>query len=279
MNPAEEARRKIASAPADLRFAALFAPRAQRKALIALLAVYVEIHEILRECSDAGVARAKLAWWREEIALLAAHRARHPLARNLVPYLPDSPAVIELLSGVVTGAERDVAPPAFALFQDVEGYCRHRGGVLTQLAAMIAGAQHRTTLQAAGNFGIAWQLADIVVQAGAHADHGRVYFAAQDLRKFGLERHIIDGAHTDSGLKALLDDYAQRAHAYAQEPAPRTGIEPETLSVARIVARLALLRLKKFSASGYDTARAPVELQPLARLLTAWRAARWSRSG
>ncbi|MGH8292358.1 MAG: squalene/phytoene synthase family protein [Gammaproteobacteria bacterium] len=279
MNPAEEARRKLACAPADLRFAALFAPRAQRQALTALLAVYLEIREIPHACSDAGVARAKLEWWREEIALLAAHRARHPLAINLAASLPESCAPTAALSGFANSAATDIAPPAFQRFEELEYYCQCRGGALTQLAAQCAGAQRSATLQLARNLGIAWQLAEIVLQVGVHAQHGRVYFAHQDFDKYGIDRHVVGDAHTASGLKALLDDYARRTRAYAQEPADRTVIETHTLTAARVVSSLALMRLKKFSAGGYDTAHAPVELQPLARLLTAWRAARWSRIG
>src|SRR5574337_277332 len=84
----------------------------------------------LQECSDAGVARSKLAWWREEIGLLAEHRPRHPLSISLVPFLPDGYAWQAALLAIVESAETDVALPPFPQFEDVERYCAGRGGAL-----------------------------------------------------------------------------------------------------------------------------------------------------
>jgi len=274
MNTAEEARRKFASASADLRFAVLFSPRAQRPALTALLTVYLEICEILRECSDVGVAHTKLAWWREEVSLLSEQRPRHPLMVNLAQYLPKPFTLKELILEIIESIETDISAPVFQRFQEIESYCRHRGGVLLELAASLAGAQRADTAGAARNLGTSWQLANIVIQTSENARYGRVYFAAQDLYQHGVDQHIIAGAHTDSGLKTLLADYAQRALAYAEAGLSQRSIEYHTLTAARVLNGLAQARLKKFAGSGYDTSQPPVELRPLVCLLTAWRSAR-----
>ena len=274
MNAAEEARHKFSSAPTDLRFAVLFSPRAQRAALTALLAMYLEIREILHECSDADVARAKLTWWQEEVGLLSEQQPRHPLAINLVQYLPKPFASKELLLEIIEGFETDISSPAFRCFKEVERYCQQRGGALLQLTAVFAGAQQAATMAAARNLGTAWQLADIVVQTGEHARHGRSYFAAEDLRKHGLDRHIVVKTHTDAGLKALLSDYAQRAQTLEDSALSQPSVEPQRLVAARVLNGLARARLKKFATRGYDTMQPPVELRPLARLLIAWFCAR-----
>lgn len=274
MNNAEDARRKLAGAPVEFHLAVLFSPRTQRVALTALLAVYLEIREILHECSDTGVARTKLAWWQEEISLLAQHQARHPFTINLVRHLPMEFPSTALLMEIVESTAMDVSPPAFQRFEDVERYCQYRGGALLQLAAAFAGTRQAAILQVARDLGIAWQLADIVVQTGEHARHGRSYFAAEDLRKHGLDRHIVAETHTDAGLKALLSDYAQRAQALEDSALSQPPVEPQMLVAARVLAGLAQARLKKFTTRGYDTMQPPVELRPLARLLTAWFSAR-----
>jgi phytoene synthase len=252
----------------------LFSPRAQRGALTALFAVYLEIREILRECSDAGVARTKLAWWREETNLFAERKPRHPLSINLVQYWPHPFTSGALFLEVIESAETDTTPPAFQHFEEVERYCRHRGGALLQLAAVLAGAQRAATTAAARGLGTAWQLAEIVIQSGESARHGRVYCAAEDLRKYGLDQHIVAGTHTDTGLKTLLADYAQRAQAYADAASSQPSVESQALIAARVLSGLAQARLKTFAARDYDTSRPPVELSPFMQLLTAWRCAR-----
>ena len=278
MNAAEAARRKLASAPADFHFAVLFSPRAQRAALTALLAVILEILEVLHECSDAAVGHAKLGWWREEVLLLTERRPRHPLAIYLAQFLPQPSACSGPFADIIESVAVDLSPPTFQRFQDVERYCQQRGGALLQLTTLVAGAQRAATATAARDLGMAWQLADSVVRGGQDARRGRVYFAAEDLRRHGLDRHVVAGAHTDAGLKALLAEYASQAQAYADAASKQVCVEPQALVATRVLNGLAQARLKTFIASGYDTAQPPVELAPFAQLLTAWRSARgWQR--
>ena len=277
MNPAEEVRRKLAAAPADLRFAVLFAPRAQRSVLAALFAVYLEIREILRECSDAEVARAKLEWWREEIARLTAHRARHPLSIRLDRQTRDAPLPTEPLSAIIESVATDINAAPFRDFDAVEQYCRQRGGALTELAAALAGACTPGTLTAARLLGRSWQLADIVVHGLVYAEHGRIYFAADDLRKHGIDQHVSGTAHSVAGVRALLADYAARARALHASALAQTEVNWSNLCVGLVLGGLAQARLKKFARSGYPEAAAPVELQPFAQLWTAWRSARRAR--
>lgn len=277
MNPAEEVRRKLAAAPADLRFAALFVPRTQRSVLIALFALYLEIREILRECSDAEVARAKLEWWREEIARLAVHRPRHPLSIRLDQQTRDATLPTEPLYAIIESVARDITATAFHDFDAVEKYCRQRGGALTELAAALAGARTPGTLAAARLLGRSWQLADITLNGLAYAEHGRIYFASDDLRKHGIDRHVSSAVHSIAGVRALLEDYAARARALHSTALAQTEVTWSDLSVGLVLGGLAQARLKKFARTGYPEAAAPVELQPFAQLWTAWRSARRAR--
>lgn len=274
MTGAQEARHKLGSAPADIRFAVLFAPRTQRAALTALFAVYREVCEILHECSDANVARTKLAWWREEIDLLGQRRPRHPLTSNLAQQLADPSVCVQPLMQILASVSTDIAAPGFQQFDDLERYCEQRGGALLQLSATLAGAHSASTAAAARNFGIAWQLADLLVHTHEHAQLARVYFAVEDLHKHAVDRHIIADLHTTAGLKALLADYAQRAQAYCQTGLSQPAVEHHSLVAARVLNALAQARLYKFVRNDYATAQPPVELRPFASLWIAWNAAR-----
>ncbi|MGB9430175.1 MAG: squalene/phytoene synthase family protein [Gammaproteobacteria bacterium] len=276
MNAAEEVRHKLAAAPIDLRLAVQFSPREQRDALTALFAVYLEIREIPLECSDAGVARTKLAWWQEEISLLAEHKSRHPLTQYLAQCIGARPLPTEPCMEIIAGAHTDVSTFAFPHFEDVERYCYRCGGALMELAALLAGAQQPATLDAARRLGIAWQLANIVVTTPTHAQHGRVYFATDDLHKHGVDRHIVGEAHTGTGLEALLADYAQRARAFADAAASAPLPEPQAMVAARVLNSLAQARLKKFEWLDYKLSGPPVKLRPFAALFTAWRSARYA---
>ena len=274
MNLSDPARQKLAIAPFDLRFAVLFAPREQREVLTALFAVYLEIREILQECNDSNVALAKLGWWREEIGLFIQNRPRHPLSINLLRFTNTQPLPSRPFLDIIESVHTDIAKPALPHFEDVERYCQRRGGALLKLAALLAGAQQATTLEAARQLGLTWQLAEIALTGMEHAQHGRIYFAADDLHKHGVDRHIVGGAHTDTGIRALLADYAQRARAFRNTAMADLSTEKQTLSSSLVLNGLAQTRLRKFARLDYNPGVAPLELRPLVALYTAWQSAR-----
>jgi 15-cis-phytoene synthase len=274
MNPSIQAREKLAAAPPDFGFAVLFSPREQRAALTALFAIYLEIHEILLECSDPDVARAKLGWWREEVSQLFEQHPRHPLTQNLARCVRDRALPAQCFMEIIGAVEMDYAKLSFQHFEEVERYCFRRGGALLELLAASAGARQTDTLAAARRMGAAWQLADIVLQAVVHARQGRVYFAADDLRRHRLDRHIVESIHTDSALTGLLADYAQRAFAFMDSTAANKSSEKHVLIGPSIITGLARARLRNFSRTGYRPKHIPVELHPFIELVTAWRIAR-----
>ena len=74
---------KAAKSGSSFYYSFLFLPKERRRANTALYAFCREVDDVVDECSDPGVARTKLAWWREEIARLYAGKAQHPVARAL----------------------------------------------------------------------------------------------------------------------------------------------------------------------------------------------------
>lgn len=277
MTVTDPARRKLAAAPADLRFAALFSPREQRPALTALLAVYTEVREILRECSDAGVARTKLGWWQEEMELLVQHQPRHPLCKILDTSLQGHTLPAQTLIDVTASVSTDISTVTFQHYEEVERYCRLRGGALTELAAQIGGPQAPATLEAARWLGQSWQLADIVLNGLEYAQQGRNYFASDDLQRHGVHHHIAAAQHSTAGVQPLLRDYAQRAQALRANALALAGIAGDHLVCGRVLAGLANARLKNFAARAYNSTEAPVELHALTQLWIAWRSARGTR--
>ncbi|MGH8399686.1 MAG: squalene/phytoene synthase family protein, partial [Gammaproteobacteria bacterium] len=148
-------------------------------------------------------------------------------------------------------------------------------GSFTALAVGLCGAESLITLGAARNLGCAWQLAGIVTRSTADAQLGRVYFAAEDLQLHHLDQHVVEGIHSDTGLKALLSDYSLRAQQLIEEAhAAAPEMERDTLATASILAALAQGRLRKLARRYFVTGAGTVELSPLSALLTAWKTAR-----
>lgn len=275
MNPAEQARQKLASAPLDVRLALTFAPPSQRAALTTLFAVYLEIREVPVECRDPGVAAVKLGWWEDEVEALYRTKPRHPLTQALAPYMASLASHKQAFFDLVTGTRMDVTGSQFASFEDLKRYCYRHSGALAEITAALCGGQSKEALFSARLLGNSYRLAQIVSDGIVAALKGRLYFATEDLRKHGVDRHINAEHHSDAPVRALLEDYAERARAMGSE-AEATLPASDRISLAawRILQTLALKRVAKLEAHGFRAATKPVELHLVPALFTAWRTAR-----
>ncbi|HLW74324.1 MAG TPA: squalene/phytoene synthase family protein [Gammaproteobacteria bacterium] len=275
MNPADQAAAKVASASIDLRLSLTFLKPEHRATQAALHAVYLELREVPREVRDPGVAEVKLRWWEEEIGALYAGKPRHPLTVALWPHLPPLSGKQQAFLDLITGTRMDIASASFASFEDVKRYCYRHSGALAELSAVLAGAHSDEAQLAARLLGNSTHLADIAVRGTAEALRGRVYFAAEDLKAHGVDRHISGETHADAPVKALVKDYGERARAMQAEAlAAIPALERDAFASWRVMGALALKRLAKSERTGSGTNAEPVELHPLSALLTAWRAAR-----
>ena len=83
MTPHEYCQQKAVSSGSSFYYSFLFLPEDRRRAITALYAFCREVDDVVDETSDAGIARTKLGWWREEIARVYRGGAQHPVARAL----------------------------------------------------------------------------------------------------------------------------------------------------------------------------------------------------
>lgn len=275
MNPDPHVEGKLAAAPLDFRLALTFSAAEHRAALTALFAVYLEIREVPVECCDPGVAEVKLRWWEEEIGALYAGKPRHPLTAALWPHLAPLAGKREAFLDLVSGARMDIVGAGFASFEDLKRYCYRHSGALAELSVVLAGARSGQALLAARLLGNGTRLADIAVHGTAEALRGRVYFAAEDLKAHGVDRHINDETHADAPVRNLVRDYGERARTLQTEAL--AGVPPSerpAFAGWRVMGALALKRVAKSARTGSGANAEPVELHPLSALLTAWHAAR-----
>jgi len=78
MPPEQYVQDKAARSGSSFYYAFLFLPPPRRAAITAFYAFCREVDDVVDEVTDAGVAAAKLAWWRKEIADSYAGSPSHP---------------------------------------------------------------------------------------------------------------------------------------------------------------------------------------------------------
>ncbi len=223
MTPDEYCEQKAAASGSSFYYSFRFLPREKRQAITALYAFCREVDDAVDECSDAGVARMKLAWWRTEVAALYAGTPTHPVTQALAISLQRFALPQEQLGEIIDGMEMDLDHDRYADFKALHLYCYRVASVVGLLAAEIFGYTDRRTQKYAHDLGLAFQLTNIIRDVGEDARRGRIYLPQDELARFGVsEADILASRHTD-GFTRLMDFQVARAQecyerAFAQLP-------------------------------------------------------------
>ena len=186
MTPDEYCQRKAVASGSSFYYSFLFLPPERRRAITALYAFCREVDDVVDECSEAQLARAKLAWWRLEVGRLFESRPSHPVSNALQPFLDKFQIKAELLAEIIDGMEMDLTQTRYLDFAGLERYCYHVAGVVGLLAAGIFGHSDPRTLDYAKTLGIAFQLTNIIRDVGEDARKNRIYLPIEDLQQFGV---------------------------------------------------------------------------------------------
>ena len=94
----------------DRYLCALFAPAHRRPALVALLALSLELGRIRERVGEPTLGRIRLAWWRETVdGIFEGTPRRHPVARALAEAVARHPIPREALEGMVDAREQEFA--------------------------------------------------------------------------------------------------------------------------------------------------------------------------
>jgi phytoene synthase len=268
-------RQKAAARGSSAHYAFVFLPSAQRRAVTALYAFCTEAAGIVAECSDAQLARTKLAWWRAEVAGLFDATPRHPVTTALQPHLaPFALAATQLLR-IIDGAEMDLAQTRYADFAGLQRYLDYAAATPGAAAAGIYGYRNPRTVECAERLGIAGALTHLICAVGEDARRNRIYLPMDELQRFGVPAaDILQARHTDR-FRQLMLFQARRAQAHFDAaldtlpPEDRRAQRPGLILAAICRATLAELEREQFRVLTQRTA-----LTPLRKFWLAWKT--WS---
>jgi 15-cis-phytoene synthase len=272
MTPDEYCQQKAAQSGSSFYYSFLFLPAPRRRAITALYAFCREVDDAVDEPADAAVARAKLEWWRGEVAQMYAGNPQHPVTRALQPAIAPFGIVRAKLDEIMDGMEMDLERSRYADFAELELYCHRVAGVVGALAAGIFGYRSPATLQYAEKLGLAFQLTNIVRDVGEDARKGRIYIPMDELRRFDVAAaDILNARHTENFAR-LIRFQAERAarcydEALALLPAEDRGAQRPGLMMAAIYRTL----LGEIAGDGYRVLMQRTALTPIRKFWIAWK--------
>ncbi|MDH4094448.1 MAG: presqualene diphosphate synthase HpnD [Betaproteobacteria bacterium] len=272
MTPDQYCQRKAAASGSSFYYAFRFLPPPRRRAITALYAFCREVDDVVDEASDAQLAATRLAWWRQEIALLFDGRPQHPVSRALQPALAPFGITAARLNEIVDGVEMDLTQTRYLDFAGLERYCYRVAGVVGILAAGIFGYTDPRTLEYAKSLGTALQLTNIIRDVGEDARNNRIYLPIEDLQRFGVSAaDLLQGRHGEAFVALMRYQAARARDFYARAMEALPAADRRAQRPGLIMAAIYRTLLEEIERDGFQVLRQRTSLTPLRKLWVAWK--------
>ena len=272
MSPDAYCQQKTAQSGSSFYYSFLFLPPERRRAITALYAFCREVDDTVDDCTDQGIARTKLAWWRGEVAAMFDGQPTHPVMLALQPHLTNYALEQGHLQAIIDGMEMDLDQTRYLDYPALRSYCWHVASVVGILSASIFGASKPETLRYAEKLGHAFQLTNIIRDVGEDARKGRIYLPISELQQFGVTAaDLLNARHSDK-FEALMRFQVERAkkvydEAFALLPQADRRAQRPGLMMAAIYRTV----LDEIERDNYRVLTQRISLTPIRKLWLAWK--------
>ncbi len=251
------------------------APPKLRDDLAALHGWRHQVRSVLDQVSDAGVAAAKLQWWREELQRIFAGAPTHPLGRRLVPLIERLGRSPKPFLDMAWSTEASLTRHWPRDFDELRACAAQDLGALFELVLRLeagaAGGPDPAEIARVRRLGAYATLVYQIRDSGWLLRQGRLGFVPADrLRPLGLTPESLALPAGRHHLPRLLAEVAQEARRLQGEGEDLSGLP---VSV-RIRVRLLDLLLGELDATGFDLLDRRIGLTPVRKLWHAWRESR-----
>ena len=272
MSPDEYCQQRAAASGSSFYYSFLFLAPERRRAITALYAFCREVDDVVDECSDAQLARAKLDWWRMEIANLYGGKPQHPVMQALAPAAAAYGVTADRLNQIVDGMAMDLTQTRYLDFAALERYCHLVAGVVGLLAAGIFGYRDPRTLEFAQTLGTAFQLTNIIRDVGEDARKNRIYLPMEDLQEYGVTAADVLQSRPTDLFRKLMQFQIRRAESFYDRalsllPAEDRRAQRPGLIMAAIYRAL----LAEIEREGCRVLSQRTSLTPLRKFWIAWK--------
>ena len=273
MTPDEYCQQKAAASGSSFYYSFLFLPSERRRAITAVYAFCREVDDVVDETSDAGVAQAKLAWWRDELAALFSGAPNHPVTKALQPFIDTRFGITrERLDAVIDGMELDLRQNRYLDYAALERYAHLVAGVVGEMSASIFGFVNPQTIQYAGRLGRALQLINIIRDVGDDARRGRIYLPLDELQRHGVKAADLLNARYVEGFVPLMRFQAERARAQYREALSLLPQEDRRSQRAGLImGAIYVSLLDEIERENFQVLQQRIALTPLRKLWIAWK--------
>jgi phytoene synthase len=239
----------------DRYLTALFAPRRDRTALLAIYAFNSEIARAREASREPILGQMRLQWWRETIAAVYEGRAvpRHEVAGPLAAAIAERGLSRGHFERLIDAREADLAADAPADMAALEAYAEASAAPLVSLALELSVTRGEAADAAARDLGIAYALAGLLRAVPFHARARRLYLPADRLAAKGVDaERTVFALKGVPGLSAVAAEVAERARRRLEGVRAVGAHLPRRAFPALLPATAAARALARLARAGHD---------------------------
>ena len=262
---------KAAPAGSMRYFAILYALPEKRAVMTALYVIDAEIRESAQSANH-DVAHTRLQWWRQEIDRLVNRNAQHPATKLLVDAGIERKSLARLHE-LIVAADMDLVRMTFLNTRELRVYSSRSGGLIQELIAELL---RGTTLDEAdrgfaNRIGQGIRQVEMLRDVRQDACDGRLYLPLDLLEQTAVGIDDLRAREVSGGVRDVL---ARFRESIVPELDVRHASGKAYLRPLVVLAALHRRLLDRIAALNYEVATQRIELGPIDKPWTAWRAAR-----
>ena len=193
----------------------LFAPVAQRRALLALYAFNVEILRVREQVSQPLPGEIRMQWWTDMLAG-AGHGGveGNPVAAELLLAIRNHRLPVGRLSRLIDEHQFDLYNDPMPTMAALDGYLGDTSSALFSLGADIAGLQSPEIEHLARHAGLAQGIAQVIAALPLDASRRQLFVPLQLLEQHGSGMEEVFAGRQTPTLRAALDRLIGEARAH-----------------------------------------------------------------
>ena len=216
-----ECHRVARAARSNFYYAFYLLPKPKRDALAALYAFMRLVDDVADQGADLAAKQRGLAEWRSmlDAALVGNGRLGHAIVPALVDTVRRFQMPARYLHDLILGAEMDLTIRRYPTYERLREYCYRVAGTVGLTCTHVFGFYEPRALDLAEKLGLAFQLTNIIRDARADRELGRVYLPEEDLARYGVSTEDLGRREVSLGVRELLRFEADRAWSCYEEGA------------------------------------------------------------
>lgn len=238
----------------DRYLCALFAPAAERAALLALYAFNLEIARVRELVNEPLPGRIRLQWWRDSVAAIYEEDAprHHVVCQALARAVRAHDLSRNHLDTLIDARERDLDDRVPADLSALLSYAEDSAATLIALALETLGQRDGAAVAVGRDVGIAWALTGLLRAIPFHARARRVYLPADRMAAAGLGLEDYFALRPSDSLCAVVAEIAAEARVRLAAARSLRPMVPRRTLPALLPAVIAEAWLTRLARHGHD---------------------------